>query len=369
MHCDSFIAQSLSFPSQDAFVMWCGGNTKLSSEVCDRFGSADALLVPPAIAGLVQQQLGGEPLTVRDGAEPLTLQFSPSDRTFVILGTVILAVHCGLESLTKEFLRVLDRSFVPVSCEALIDKPLLGSADLRHDSSIRAFRNSIQLRDGVDKDKLVSVELPLSACDYGVHVSGLLTVSALGDGAFRRCKWLKRITLEGLPQLLSLGNQAFSCCWGLETVLLRDLPLLGVIEDRCFESCEFLLELSFCLLPSLKRIGSDAFWNCSSLKMLNLGMLPALEMLGERAFGDCRALERVEVNIQSLQEVSRLCFANCTSLARVTVKGKKSTLRLPPQVDDRAFEGTSINIGAYSSTFNAKEGTQSETSEKSCCCC
>ena len=352
VHCDSFIAQSLSFPSRDAFVMWCGGNTKLSSEVCERFGGADALLVPPAIAGLVQQQLGGELLTVRDGAEPYCVFTFGNDISLVGFACLFPRAVCNVELLALAYRLMRDRAYYPLLLDDLnhAAKPILAFSRFDHEKSLCGVGGSVMLLDESDpKQQATVIAVFLSASppllvgrsynQANLHVVGLTTLDKIAERAFSRCSYLELVELDGLPQLDVIGRYAFAACMNLKRVSFNDLPHLTSIAANSFECCHALESLTFASVPSLQQIGDEAFFECTKLTSVDLSSLRTLEELGDRTFCCCTNLCKVQLYGPSLQRVCRLCFWK-SGISDVRLVGG---MREDLSIDSSAFSLTPLS--------------------------
>lgn len=104
-------------------------------------------------------------------------------------------------------------------------------------------------------------------------------VTAVGNGAFSRCRFLLRVYLPA--SLLTLGADAFSRCDRLTEVnFSRGLVSVG---NRAFAWCPQLRELR--LPDGTGYVGHGAFYGCSRLTQV---FLPAqVSYIGNRAFAWC----------------------------------------------------------------------------------
>ena len=135
--------------------------------------------------------------------------------------------------------------------------------------------------------------------DFYSYKDGLKTVNigpgvkSIGEGAFRNCYYLKKISIDEdvsnlaidkyafaesdrLPEVnlpagvVSLGNGAFRSCDSLRTVIFAKGCGITEIPYECFAHC--LANLETITLPdAVQTIGAEAFYNCKALKEVNFG--------------------------------------------------------------------------------------------------
>lgn len=124
-----------------------------------------------------------------------------------------------------------------------------------------------------DSDYITSVTVPESVTEIGTYtfegfpvklnVQGTLT--ALGEGAFDGCTYLKSVKLgEGIT---SIPFAAFSNCASLGSVAIPEG--VELIDENAFKDCASMVTI---VLPaSVKTIGDSAFHGCGSLKTVFFG--------------------------------------------------------------------------------------------------
>ena len=143
-------------------------------------------------------------------------------------------------------------------------------------------------------------------------------VSAIGAGAFRNAKNLKKIILH--ENIRKIDESAFSGCESL--VEIRIPESVSVIPQNCFSGCSSLnyVEIS----EGVTAIEDFAFLNCTSLKFV---MIPSsVTEMGNEVFSGCSILGTIEVN-KKQSECSG--WKNWSENALVKYKEETTTGRFP----------------------------------------
>ncbi len=120
------------------------------------------------------------------------------------------------------------------------------------------------------------------------------TVNAIGDGAFKDNKKLKKVTVGS--GVTSIGKGAFKGCIKLKTLTLGS---------------------------KVTKIGDSAFYNC---KALNKVVIPSkVESIGKSAFEKCSSLSNITIKTTKLtkKSVGKNAFKSVFKTAKVTVPRKK----------------------------------------------
>ncbi len=174
-------------------------------------------------------------------------------------------------------------------------------------------------------------------------------VTVIRDHAFRNCKLIKSITIDG-SNLVKIGSQAFSGCRSLEAFTLPEsvedfgsslfynctnltevtFPLgidMTVMPENMFQDCSALTEID--LPASLEKISDNAFRGCESLKEIELP--ENLASIGERAFQGCSKLDTIRVLSQTI-----LPLADESVFDSLTYK--KATLYVPTTLESEAAD-------------------------------
>jgi uncharacterized repeat protein (TIGR02543 family) len=120
------------------------------------------------------------------------------------------------------------------------------------------------------------------------------TVAAIGNNAFRDCRYIESVTL--LESLQSIGDYAFYYCRNIKSVTLPEN--LQSIGSSAFSGCSNLESVTF--PENLQSIGSFSFSSCSELALMTLP--ENLQSIGSSAFSGCSNLESVTLpeNLQSI---------------------------------------------------------------------
>ena len=121
-----------------------------------------------------------------------------------------------------------------------------------------------------------------------------LSVTSIGDSAFRGCSKLKSVTIPN--SVTSIGDSAFRGCSELKSVTIPN---------------------------SVTSIGDDAFWACSDLKSVTIGN--SVETIGNSAFRECYSLTSVTIP-NSVTSIGDDAFYKCSGLTSVTIPNSVETI-------------------------------------------
>lgn len=154
---------------------------------------------------------------------------------------------------------------------------------------------------------LVSVTLPV-------------TVTAVGDGAFKNRTDIRRIIFEGRVE--TIGNSAFENCTALEEAALPDS--VKSIGNRAFYNCMSLRTIP--LYEGLEKIGSQAFEGCNFDRSVII-VPSTVEEMGEKAFGSVSNTAVIAIS-EELAKNYDYSKDNCGYLVyRVKDDGTKSVMK------------------------------------------
>ena len=157
------------------------------------------------------------------------------------------------------------------------------------------------------------------------HDGEMLTVTAIGDGAFMNCTDLTGVEIPATVK--TIGRQAFRNCSNLTSVTVPDQ--VTAIDEQAFAHCVSLEQVS--LPASLSTVGYDAFEGCVGLQQVAISDVAAwcaVRFSNNNAnpiyFGRHLFLDDNEVTTLVIQSgvsaVSKSAFINCTSLQQLVVE-------------------------------------------------
>ncbi len=177
--------------------------------------------------------------------------------------------------------------------------------------------------------------------DYNIDEDGVLTsywgegksfvvpdgVTAIGTGAFEKCRFLESVKLPA--SLTSIELSAFSGCTSLKSMTLA--KGLQTIGDFAFSGCTSLKSLT--LPEGLESIGYEAFSDCTSLKSVKL---PAsLTRIGRGAFRNA-GLTALTVPGKGVRIYGE-AFASCRALKKVKFTGTVEHMGGEDEDDEEAY--------------------------------
>ncbi len=177
------------------------------------------------------------------------------------------------------------------------------------------------------KNKSITVlEIPSTYKLDGVTYS----VTEIGDGAFRSCSKLKKVTIGS--RVRTIGENAFMSCAALTTVTIGSS--VTTIPENAFRSCKKLTTVT--IGANVTVIGKNAFNGCAALKTVKGGK--AVTIIGEGAFANCKKLPSFTIQ-SKVKTIGKSAFAGCTALTKVT--GGDSVTA----IGDMAFNGDKALTG------------------------
>lgn len=220
-----------------------------------------------------------------------------------------------------------------------------------------------------DTAVLVKCDTALSEVTIPATVEGR-PVTAVGDQAFLGCARLTSVELP--PNVEIVGVQAFEGCTNLEEVFL---PFrLKKIDARAFADCTQLREVPHYVwagprndgkllrnrversLPvDLRELGEECFADCASLAHMTVPY--RVKTLPDSAFRGCTSLETVWLH-NSLTEIGSRAFSDCPALRRLSVPASVQSIG-----SDAFDEKTQIvtPAGSEAAQYAQNNGLQSES--------
>ena len=175
------------------------------------------------------------------------------------------------------------------------------------------------------------------------------TCSSIGDKAFYDCDGLTSIAIPA--SVTSIGSRAFNLCSILSTVTFEGTSSCSSIGERAF--CETGLT-SVSIPDSVTSMGKYTFYRCLSLATVTIGS--GLTVIPEQAFALCKALTTLQIG-NHVTTIDKYAFSRCEVLPSV---------QLPNSL-------TSIKEGAFQScaalaTVTIPAGVTSITQQAFCFC-
>ncbi|MDR1267122.1 MAG: leucine-rich repeat domain-containing protein [Holosporales bacterium] len=136
--------------------------------------------------------------------------------------------------------------------------------------------------------------------------------------AFQNCSSLLAVCIPSRVE--TLGARCFADCGSLGSMTFEPNSLLGTVGNRAFTRTHSLIWVHF---PNVIASGSYVF-DGSGVKEICMGGKPANPARGLHA--GTRALQSIEISLDTTEELSISCFANCPSLDDVTfTEGSRPT--------------------------------------------
>lgn len=152
------------------------------------------------------------------------------------------------------------------------------------------------------------------------------SVTAIGQGAFKGCASLRRITLPFMGGSREDSQNAYlGYIFGAQSPeqnkdhvpsSLKDVVLTDA-EQICygaFYGCDGLRSVS--VPEGVLSIGEKAFYDCGALE--NFAIPSSVTEIGRQAFGNCSALTDFTIP-DTVREIGFGAFENCNSLAKLTL--------------------------------------------------
>lgn len=176
------------------------------------------------------------------------------------------------------------------------------------------------------------------------------SLTSIGESAFQACGALLSVTFP--ENLKSIGESAFSYCHSFTEINLDGIQSIG---SYAFTNCENITEL---VIPdSITSFGNSTFSSMPGLKSVQLSS--TLENMPESMFRYCQSLEEIKfAGGGKLKSIGVNAFSGCTSLKSVVLPDGLQTIGYASFSYDTALESVTIpdtvtQVGAYA-LYNTK---------------
>ena len=154
-----------------------------------------------------------------------------------------------------------------------------------------------------------------------------LSVTSIGDHAFRNCSGLTSITIP--TSVTSIGSRVFAGCSGLSSLNVE----VGNTEYDSRENCNAIIKTATNTLilgtknttipASVTSIGNDAFFNCSGLTSITIPN--SVTSIGSQAFYKCSGLTSITIP-NSVTSIGIEVFSGCSGLTSVTIPNSVTSI-------------------------------------------
>ncbi len=209
-------------------------------------------------------------------------------------------------------------------------------------------------------------------CDYLKSVTIPESITAIGDEAFFRCDNLTSVTIgEGVT---TIGELAFSMCYSLTSITIPGS--VTSIGDEAFSRCYGLTSVT--IPESVTSIGLRAFFNCTGLARFE-GKFAAdghclivndtlkafapsgltqytipddVTVIGEGAFQACHGLTSVTIP-ESVQSIGESAFSDCDGMISITIPESVTSIGDAAFFQCRGLTSITIENGVQSIDDNA----------------
>ena len=141
------------------------------------------------------------------------------------------------------------------------------------------------------------------------------SVTSIGSSAFNYCTSLTSVTIP--DGVTNIGDYAFMHCTSLTSITIPDN--VTSIGDWAFRNCTSLTSAT--IGNGVTEIGEKAFYNCTLLTSVTIGN--SVTNICEWAFEDCTSLTSITIP-DSVTWISKYAFDDCTSLTEINVSSNNA---------------------------------------------
>lgn len=390
-----------------AEVAWAGGPDRVAREVGERFSAASIVAVaPPELSVYIRTEREANGLTrllIHRHTQNYQVKgmnvFTSSDLPrqiipFDVLGT---AGNFAIVGAPLHETAALDdlKAFVASDQEAVI-VPEKDPNETYEDFDPTTSNQSVFLADLMQAHaRMLYNRTTFAGMLTRVDLSGMDSVTVLGESLFDACRSLRKVNLSYLKHLTTIEKRCFSDCNNLTSVDLRQTPrlekigadafsgcsalssvefdassseALAVIDSHAFRGCKNLGEFPFDLMQKLTTLGYAAFeasgltslcltnlrflvsigkcvnWNCAKLSRMSIEHCPLLTSIGDRAFSSCRSLRSAAVLHCPALCLSYGLFEDCYALEDIRLEGVPQLEAIQGRAFQSCFGLVSIDL-------------------------
>ena len=139
-------------------------------------------------------------------------------------------------------------------------------------------------------------------------------VTDVGYGAFSFCSALFDMTIGS--NVINIANYTFYGCTNLANLTILNSEMSGFQAYRLFDGGPIYSLTNVVIGAGVNTIGEAAFWPCFGLKSVTIP--DSVTSIGESAFEDCTSLTSVTLPA-NIANIGAYAFAFCESLTNITV--------------------------------------------------
>ncbi len=182
-----------------------------------------------------------------------------------------------------------------------------------------------------------------------IDLSGLSRLTTIGKGFLYRCKGLTSINLSGLSKLQNIGKGFLYECKGLTSINLSRLSNLTTIEEFFLASCSSLTTIDLSVLSNVTTIESYFLGACSSLTSIDLSGLSNVTTIESYFLGACSSLTSIDLSgLSELTTIGENFLYGCKGLTAIDLSGLSNLKYIRRKFLRKCSSLTSINLSGLS---------------------
>jgi hypothetical protein len=129
-----------------------------------------------------------------------------------------------------------------------------------------------------------------------IDLSGLSNLTSFGDNFLYGCENLTNIDLSGLSNITSIGNHFLHGCKNLTNIDLSGLLNITSIGNHFLHGCENLSSIDLSGLSNLTSIGNWFLYRCNKLTSIDLSRLSNLISIGDEFLYHSDSLKSIDLS-------------------------------------------------------------------------